>query len=117
MAPWPPLFLRLWDAEHIHSVLMTQFPQLENCGGYTLLRLNDNSHDLVAIDYPAKGMTVPYLKDILNQAKLYIRPLQKNITDKDMHQVMLTSYLFATAVVKYICSYKYSMHEVIDNNY
>lgn len=29
-------------------------------------------------------MTVAYLKDILNHAKLYIRPLQKDITDEDM---------------------------------
>ena len=93
------------DAEHIHSVLMNQFPQLENCGGYTLLRLNDNSHDLVEIDYPAKGMTVPYLKDILNQAKLYIRPLQKNIT-ADMHQVMsITIYSFAIQLLQYVAAY------------
>lgn len=71
------------DAEHIHSVLVNQFPQLETCGGYTLLRLNDNSHDLIEIEHPAKvGMTVPYLKDILNQAnwELYIRPLQRSIS-------------------------------------
>ena len=72
------------DADHIHSVLVGRFPQLESCGGYMLLRLNDNSHDLIEIEFPAKGMTVPYLKDILNQAKLFIRPmrpLQKNITE------------------------------------
>lgn len=76
------------DADHIHSVLVGRFPQLESCGGYTLLRLNDNSHDLIEIEFPSKGMTVPYLKDILNQAKLFIRPLQKNITEGiDMQEV------------------------------
>lgn len=29
-------------------------------------------------------MTVAYLKDILNQAKLYVRPLQKHISEDDM---------------------------------
>ena len=57
------------DGEHIHSVLVGHFPQLETCG---VLRLNDNSHDLMEIEYPSKGMNVSYLKDILNQAKLYI---------------------------------------------
>ena len=72
-------------------MLVSQFSQLDTCGGYTLLRLNDNSHDLIEIEYPAKGMTVPYLKDILNQAKLYVRPLQKNIVKEDSHQV--SSYM------------------------
>ena len=77
------------DGEHIHSVLIGQFPQLETCGGYTLLRLNDNSHDLMEIEYPSKGMNVSYLKDILNQAKLYIRPLQKSITEEDVREVAI----------------------------
>lgn len=75
------------DAEHIHSILLEQFPQLEACGGYTLLRLKDNSYDLVEIEYPAKGLNVSYLKDILNQAKLYVRPLQKSIADEILHKV------------------------------
>ena len=69
------------DAEHIHSVLLGRFPQLEACGGYTLMRLKDNSYDLVEIEYPVMGLSVSYLKDILNQAKLYIRPLQKSIEE------------------------------------
>lgn len=77
------------DAEHIHSVLLYQFPQLKACGGYTLMRLKDNSYDLVEIEYPAKGLNVSYLKDILNQAKLYIRPLQRNIEDDISHKVVM----------------------------
>jgi len=69
------------DAEHIHSALLAKFPQLQTCGGYTLLRLSDsNSMDLIEIEHPAKGMNIRYLKDILNQAKLYIRPLQCDIS-------------------------------------
>jgi len=69
------------DAEHIHSALLAKFPQLQTCGGYTLLRLSDSSSmDLIEIEHPAKGMSVRYLKDILNQAKLYIRPLQCDIS-------------------------------------
>ena len=39
---------------------------------------------MVEIEGPDSGMTVSYLKDILNQAKLYIRPLQKDISEEDM---------------------------------
>lgn len=72
------------DAEHIHQVLLEKFPVLESCGGYSLLRLAENSHSMVEIEGPDSGLTVPYLKDIVNQAKLYIRPLQKDITDEDV---------------------------------
>ena len=72
------------DAEHIHSMLTTKFPVLDSCGGYTLLRLGENSRALVEIEGPDSGLTARYLKDILNQAKLYIRPLQSDITEEDM---------------------------------
>ena len=72
------------DAEHIHQVLLEKFPVLESCGGYTLMRLAENSHSMVEIEGPDSGMTVSYLKDILNQAKLYIRPLQRDISEEDM---------------------------------
>jgi len=71
------------NASHIHKVLIETFPQLDQCGGYTLCRLSDNSHSLIEIEYPAKGLSVAYLKDILNQAKLYIRPLQSDIPSAD----------------------------------
>ena len=72
------------DGQYIHNVIMKEFPVLASCGGYTLLRLAENSHSMVEIEGPDNGMTVQYLKDILNQAKLYIRPLQKDITNEDM---------------------------------
>ena len=79
------------DAEHIHRVLLEKFPVLESCGGYTLLRLAENSHSMMEIEGLDSGMTVPYLKDILNQAKLYIRPLQKDISQKDMKPYSIPS--------------------------
>lgn len=69
------------DAEHIHQTLLGTFPILAECGGYSLLRLGENSHTMVEIDGP---LSVSYLKDILNHAKLYVRPLQKDITEDDM---------------------------------
>ena len=72
------------DADHTHRVLLATFPVLETCGGYTLFCLGENSCSMVEIQSPDSGITVIYLKDYLNQAKLYIRPLQKHITTEDM---------------------------------
>ena len=72
------------NAEHIHNIILDKFPVLESCGGYTLLRIRENSHSMVEIEGPEHRPTVPYLKYILQQAKLYIRPLQKDITEEDM---------------------------------
>ena len=46
--------------------------------------VSENSRDLVAIEGPDGGVTVPFHKDILRQAKLYIRPLQYDIPDKKL---------------------------------
>ena len=43
---------------------------------------------MIEIEGPDSGMTVPFLKDVVNQAKLYIRPLQRDITKKDMKKVL-----------------------------
>ena len=74
------------DGEHIHRTILNAFPVLDGCGGYTLLRLAENSHNMVEIEGPDSGLTVTYLKDILNHAKLYLRPLQKDITHEAMKE-------------------------------
>lgn len=81
------------NAEHIHNQLTKHFPVLSSCGGYTLLRLGANSRSLVEIETPDGGLTVPYLKDILNQAKLFIIPLQTDITDEVMKPFII--HIFA----------------------
>lgn len=72
------------NAEHVHNTILDKFPVLEYCGGYSLLRLASNSHNFIEIDSPEGGTTVPFLRDVLNQAKLYIRPLQHTIDEEDM---------------------------------
>ena len=72
------------DAKHVHSSLLAKFPALDTCGGYTLLRLLGNAKHLIEVESPDGGMTVVYLNDILNQAKLYIRSLQSDITPEMM---------------------------------
>ena len=35
------------DAQHVHNVIISSFSVLDSCGGYTLLRLKENSRKLV----------------------------------------------------------------------
>ena len=75
------------NAHHVHSVIMNEWPVLESCGGYTLLRLAENSHGLIEIESPLTGhISVKFLKAILNNATLYVRPLQRDICCEDMQQ-------------------------------
>ncbi len=70
------------DANHIHGIIMEAFPILDECGGYTLMRVAENSRDLVSIEGgPDGGICVLFLKEILRQAKLYVRPLQCDLPE------------------------------------
>lgn len=88
-------------AQHVHDVIMKAYPVLENSGGYTILRLAENSYDLVEIEAPMDGLiTVEYLKDIVKNAILYIRPLQRDILYEDMKQyIPIEVWLYAHACV------------------
>ena len=47
------------NADHIHRVIVDKFPVLDNIGGYTLLRLGENSRNLIEIETPEGGLSVP----------------------------------------------------------
>ena len=53
------VFISDGDAEYVHQVLLNNFSVLESCGGYTLLRLTENSHSMMEIEGPDSG-TVSY---------------------------------------------------------
>lgn len=69
------------DASEVFETILAEFPILDDCGGYTLMRVSENSRSLVAIEGPSGGVDVPFLRDILRQAKLYIRPLQCDLPE------------------------------------
>lgn len=56
--------------EKIESV----YPKLKDAGGFELLRSGPSSKDLIVINPPASGYTVPFLKEVsgLGQALAYI---------------------------------------------
>lgn len=67
-------------SREVHSAILQAFPRLGHGGGYELLRVGDSGGErnmLKVIVSPPEGYTVNYLKEVLRQAKVYIRPLQK----------------------------------------
>ena len=68
------------DATMLHTTLLKAFPKLQEAEGYELLRTPEiGTKTLVVIPAPEEGYTVAYLKPVLNQAKCYLRPIQKAI--------------------------------------
>lgn len=76
------MFLQSADAEETHGVIMEAFPKLREAGGYEIMR-SSQSHVLEVVPNPADGYTTAYLKEIFGQAKVYIRPVQRDLTDSD----------------------------------
>ena len=65
------------DANAIHFELLEQFPKLSGGGGYELLR-SERGQKLLTV--PASGYTVSYLKTVAHSAKIYVRPLQRDLS-------------------------------------
>jgi len=60
-------------------VLATNFPKLSSGGGFELLRCNGPRQSLQVISAPKAGYTVDFLKAVVQQAKIYIRPIQQDL--------------------------------------
>lgn len=63
----------------MHYTINEVFPQLKEGGGYELLKGNQ-SRMLEVIPTPPEGYTPVYLKDVIGQGKVYVRPIQKNLS-------------------------------------
>lgn len=48
------------NANHIHNVILNAFPILDKCGRYTLMRVSENSHNLIATEGPDGGVAVNF---------------------------------------------------------
>ena len=66
------------DAWHFNAIMKEAFPELQSTGGYSLLRVG-TANNLIVIDPPKGGFNIRYLKDIVQSAWLYVRPLQSDI--------------------------------------
>ena len=72
-------FMQDGDDRHIKDVVYDAFPQLIGRGGFDILRPGEQSKTLMVVSPPPDGLTVPYLKDVVNQSKIYIRPSAEDI--------------------------------------
>ena len=68
------------DAQDIYHELTYQFPKLADSGGFELLRVPEGGKQLDVIASPPNGYTVSYLRAVVHHAKIYIRPLQKDLS-------------------------------------
>lgn len=62
----------------IYDKLQCEFPKLKDCGGFELCRIGEG-RTLQIIPCPKNGYTASYLCAVLHHAKVFIRPLQKDL--------------------------------------
>ena len=68
-------------AQEVCDALEAQFPKLPQGGGFELLRTEEGCpRELAVIPIPDGGYTVDYLKAVVHNAKIYIRPLQTDLS-------------------------------------
>ena len=67
------------SAEQLHQKFLVVYPKLENAGGYELLRCLPNSRSLTRLQPSSCGHTPESLKRDVGQARIYIRPLQRDL--------------------------------------
>ena len=73
-------------AQELYYELEFQFPKLKDSGGFELMRMVEGSQrELEVIEMPASGYTCDFLKAVVHNAKLYIRPLQSDLSLDQCH--------------------------------
>lgn len=94
------------DAQDINCEISSQFPKLRNAGGFELLRAQEGGGKLFsAIVVPQAGYSVGYLKTVVHNAKIYIRPLQRDLSlepDNDEVHVYAETNMLMVFIV-YLC--------------
>ena len=68
-------------AQELCDVLEGHFHRLAEGGGFELMRSDEGCpRELVVLPIPDGGYTIDYLKAIVHNAKIYIRPLQTDLS-------------------------------------
>ena len=68
------------EAHDIYQELIYQFPKLSQGGGFELLRVPEGGGKQISvIAAPESGYKIQYLKAVVHHAKIYIRPLQRDL--------------------------------------
>ena len=107
-------FFEMGDSSDVHAEILDAFPQLSDGGGYELLRVGDTGgqrSQLRVIPPPSEGYTVNYLREVLRQAKVYVRPLQRDLPltiDNSCTSVSKVNYspLLCCMLARFTCNFK-----------
>jgi hypothetical protein len=68
------------NSQEISNELYAKFPKLKDGGGFEMLRLPEGGGKVLqVIACPKNGYSVPYLRAVVHHAKIYLRPLQKDL--------------------------------------
>ena len=71
------------DFDELYRVLLNEFPLLSHAGGIDLMRTgfgaNSKTLEVVPVPHGSTTYTIAYLKDVLQQAKCYVRPIQRDL--------------------------------------
>lgn len=73
------------NAESVTQKLKKEYPQLESIGGFELLRCLPNCRHLEVLDCNWDAMSLK--TNVGGQAKIYIRPIQKNIATDNVDRI------------------------------
>ena len=64
--------------DEFQDILKREYPQLESCGGFDLLRCKSNSKELEEIPFMVT-FPLPRIQQHVSSGRIYIRPLQNDI--------------------------------------
>lgn len=73
------------DWNHIKDTIIQAFPPLKDAGGIELLRTSGTYSKSLTVIESKFAHSIAKLKEYLDQAKVYIRPLQTDIPLSDGH--------------------------------
>ena len=74
-------FIECGERSDAHKQILSAFPALKAAGGYELMQVGERQQNkLETIPVSLQGYTAWYLKEVVRQAKIYIRPLQRDLT-------------------------------------
>ncbi len=96
------VFKKNSSTSYFHETLLENFPRLRDGGGYELLRTQHRSTTKLEILHPKQnaGYNVLHLKEDIASAKIYIRPLQRdlNLEPLEGNHTPEVSFVFETCV-------------------
>ena len=85
--------------EEFKAEILASFPVLSGCGGFELLRCVPNSKDLEIIKVSV-AQSPSLLKQMIGNARVFIRPIQKDINLDDL-LASISQVIFHTHLYRY----------------